>query len=489
MIKPEYGKVCGSETAYFEVKHSAESAISTAEDVKKPISLSATAFIVGTENKDATTIAKIKVAFCFIYLAEDGFKKTEFSTELTSEIPFASARVRAFAEDARAVSSQEGYVAKCAVKVCAEGMKKTEDNALIGGDNLKVRARTEEFDSPSGVTTDTFVITDEFDVGYGIKEVLCYGATSCLKSVTSGVSCIIFEGEVNLLLKTLPFSDNNDILKEKRTIPFRFELENAGSLPDMRAKGECEPIRVSFKVFSDEAKGKSTVSAEITLAFSGESVETTAVTVADDVYSITSELEISRSEVPVTLFAGQNSASETFYGAASGDVPEGGKVVASFGERITVLGTAKNANGLTVNGIIRADVVFRNADNGTSSVNAEMPFSVDITGEGEIVGLKLDLTDFDATVKDGSIYFNCTAKAVYKSIIVKKITVIDSVNEVGVRKADECALSVFVPKKGDTLWDISKQLKVDENEILKCNEGLEFPLRGDERIVIYRQKI
>ena len=46
MIKPEYGKVCGSETTTYEVKLSAESAIATQEDVKKPISLSATAFIV-----------------------------------------------------------------------------------------------------------------------------------------------------------------------------------------------------------------------------------------------------------------------------------------------------------------------------------------------------------------------------------------------------------------------------------------------------------
>ena len=488
MIKPEYGKVCGSETTTYEVKLSAESAIATQEDVKKPISLSATAFIVGTENKDATTIAKIKVAFCFIYLAEDGFKKSDFSTELTAEIPFAGARVKACAEDARAVSAQEGYVAKCAVKVCAEGTRKTENNVLIGGDNLKIKERTEEFDSPSGITTDTFVITDEFDVGYGIKEVLCYGATACLKSVTSGVSCVVFEGEVNLLLKTLPFSDNNDILKERRVVPFRFELENAGSLPDMRAKGECEPTRVLFKVFTDEAKGKSTVNAEITLAFSGESIETTAMTVADDVYSVSSDIEISKCEVPVALFAGQSSASESFGGAASGEIPEGGKVVTSFGERITVLGTVKTTDGVTVNGIVRADVVFRNADNGTSSVNAEMPFSVDVTGEGEIVGLKLDLTDFDATIKDGAIYFNCSTKAVYKSIIVKKITVIDGVNEVGIRKADECAISVFVPKKGDELWDISKQLRVSEEEIMKCNENLEFPLRGDERIIIYRQK-
>ncbi len=489
MIKPEYGKVFGSEQTFYEVKLSSESSVPTKEDVKKPISLSATAFIVGTENKETTTTAKIKVAYCFIYLAEDGFKKADFTNELTAEIPFAGASVKVCCEDARAVSSQDGYVAKCAVKVSAVGMKRTETDALSGGENLLVRERTEEFDSSSGLTYDTFVITDEFDVSYGIKEVLCYGATACVKSITSGVSCIIFEGEVVLLLKTLPFSDNNDILKEKRCIPFRFELENAGSLPDMRAKGDCEPVRVSFKVFTDEAKGKSTVNAEVTLAFSGESVETTAVSVADDVYSVTSDIEITKCEIPVTLFAGQSSVSENISGTASGEVPEGGKIITSFGERITVLGTTKNKNGVTVNGIVRADVVFRNADNGTSSVNCEMPYSFDITSEGEVTCLKVDLSDFDVCLKDGSVFFNCTVKAVYKSIIVKKITVIDSVNETGIRKTENSAISVYVPQCGDTLWDISKQLRVSGDEILRCNEGLEFPLKGDERIVIYRQKI
>ena len=37
--------------------------------------------------------------------------------------------------------------------------------------------------------------------------------------------------------------------------------------------------------------------------------------------------------------------------------------------------------------------------------------------------------------------------------------------------------------------ETKEKRKGAEEEILKCNEGLEFPLRGDERIVIYRQKI
>lgn len=489
MIKPEYSKARGAERVSYDVKLSAESAITTQNEVKKPVSLSATAFVVGTENDNGTTKAKIKVAFRFVYLTEDGFDKSDAYADLTAEIPFENALVRAIAEDSRAVSSSDGYVAKCAVKVVADGIRKIEDNALIGGDNLKIRERTENIDERSAATYDNFTITDEFDVGYAIKDVLCHGATVNVKSVQSGVSCIIFEGEVVLSLKTLPFSDGNEILKEKRCIPFRFELENSGSLPDMRASGDCEVEKATFKVYTDEGKGKSAISAEIALSFSGFSVETTTVTFADDVYSVDSEIEIRREELPVCEYVGQFTTEERLSGTASGDIPEGGKIIGTFDERVSIVGVVKTADGVTVNGIARADVAFKNADNGITSVNAESPFSTDIKGEGEIACVRLCLSEFETVIKDGAIWFNYTVKAAYKSFIDKKITVINGVNETAAREKSDAAISVYVPQKGDTLWDISKQLRVDGDEIERLNGELEFPLKGDERIVVYRQKI
>lgn len=488
MIKPEYGKVYGSEIVPYETKLSAEAAINTKEDVKKPISLSASAFIVSTENKEFETNAKIKVAFCFIYLADDGFKKEDVYAEATVDIPFSNAILKVTAEDARALSSPNGYVAKCAVKVNAECLKKTEVNALTGGENLKIKESVIEFDSPSGITHDTFSVSDEFELDYGVKEVLCYGATASLKEVKSDVSSIIFDGDIVLSLKTLPFSDNNDILKERRTIPFRFELDNPGSLPDMKAKGDCEPVRVSFKVFTDEAKGKSTVNAEINLAFCGESIETSTVNIVEDAYSIDGDVEISKTEMPVTVFSSQEYLTEKISGKADGDVAEGAKIIACFGGKISVMGINKTDGGFSVNGIVHSDVALKNADNGTGVVGAEMPFSIDVACGGELSGIKLNIVDSSATIKDGAIYMDYTVKIVYKSFIVKKVVVIDLINETAVREKHGCALSVYIPEKNDGLWEIAKQLRVDEEDILRCNEGIEFPLKGDERIVIYRQK-
>ena len=50
------------------------------------------------------------------------------------------------------------------------------------------------------------------------------------------------------------------------------------------------------------------------------------------------------------------------------------------------------------------------------------------------------------------------------------------------------AISVYIPKKGDTLWKIAKQLCQPPEMIQQSNAHLTFPLKGQERIVVYRKK-
>ncbi len=52
----------------------------------------------------------------------------------------------------------------------------------------------------------------------------------------------------------------------------------------------------------------------------------------------------------------------------------------------------------------------------------------------------------------------------------------------------DSAISVYLPKKGDTLWKIAKQLRQPPELIQQSNAHLNFPLKGQERIVVYRKK-
>jgi hypothetical protein len=55
------------------------------------------------------------------------------------------------------------------------------------------------------------------------------------------------------------------------------------------------------------------------------------------------------------------------------------------------------------------------------------------------------------------------------------------------RQKSQSGISVYIPNEGETLLDVLKSLGESEEDILKNNPTLEFPLSGDERIVIYRE--
>ncbi len=487
MIKPEFGKARCVDTAFYETKVSAESRIAVGQEVKKELSTSATAFVVGTENKNGKTIVDVKTAFRLVYLAEDGFKKADAFAETQVEIPFENALAKAIAVGARTVRKADGLVAKCSIEIKASALVEKQATALVGGDRLRTKERAENFDSVGNFSFDKFVVTEEFDVDYAVKEVLTNEATVDLREVTATASGILFEGEIGLSLKATPFSDDRDVTTERRTIPFRFELSDPDSSLDASAIGDCEIEKIAFKVYADEGKGVSSVGAEISLSFSGAIVESQTFAFADDVYSIDGDADVQTTEFASATFTGLNQTTEKITVDANGEIPPDGKIIAEFGSRARTTDVVKQDGGYSIVGIVEADLLFKNADNGFSATKAQAPFSLSVSSSDEIYDVETSLLDFSAAAKEGSISFDCKIKASYKSFKRNYYQFITSVEE-RVGKKNDDAISVLIPQKGDELWDVAKKLRTDENEIMRFNNELEFPLSGEERIVVYRQK-
>jgi hypothetical protein len=77
------------------------------------------------------------------------------------------------------------------------------------------------------------------------------------------------------------------------------------------------------------------------------------------------------------------------------------------------------------------------------------------------------------------------------SISPYKTQTVNYVKEItacGEKKLEDWAISVVIPFKGEDLWSLSKRLNQSPEEITMANKDLTFPLTGEERIVIYRQK-
>ena len=487
MIKPEYGSIRSTKQKSAEVKVGAESVLPVGAEVKKPISLTATVFGTGTESRENSTAVKGKVTFTFVYLAEDGYKKAESAVDVSAEIPFTGADAALIAEDARAVATQDGYAARCTVKITGKTREEQDYNALCGGENVLTLDAEQTFDAWTPSARETFLISDEYELSYPVEEVLCQRAAAQMKTFSAGMGKITGEGEVSLFMSVLPLSGDG-VEREKRVIPFRLELENPAVLPEMRVWGRVDVAKISVKVFTDEAKNKSTVNAEIALCFTGAGISDEKTVFASDAYSGTDETGLSFMKESFPVYLGMRERSDRITAAASGDIPVGGKLVACFGERATVYSVKRNGDKTTVDGAIDFEAAFKNGDNGVASGSFACPFSFDIDGEGDADIEKVSLCDFSAAVKNGAMELDCTLKTDYSVSIGREVSFIGEMSSLGERRMSGSAISVFIPKAGDGLWEISKELGASGEEITSTNPDLSFPLTGEERIIIYRQK-
>lgn len=471
------------------VKVVAETPIATGEEVKKPLSLSASVFPLSVETAGDGTSVRARVVFTFIYLAEDGCRKSESGAEAECVLPISGkAMISLSLSDVRVSRGETGFTAYGTVTVCGEGSEKEPVQCVTGGEGVFVKETTETTETGTGITTGGFLLEDEFELAYPVENVLSHREEIVVTKVQSGISSVIAEGEVSVWLAVLPLTENGEIVREKRIVPFRYEIENGGALPTMKALCSAEIRKVAFRVATDEARNRSVVTAEISLSFAGEAIDETAVTFAGDLYSATAKLETERREISSSVFFGQKCERYSLTEKSSGDLPEGGRLIAPLGEKILSYSVTEREGGVTVDGIVRADLLFRNGDNGITAVPSETPFSVEISCEGKARGVRVCLVDFAPRVRSDGIGTEFTIAVSFFDFGEKKISCIASVTETGERKRSDAAVSVFLPKAGDELWDVAKQLGEDGELIVKLNPGLSFPLTGKERILLYRRK-
>ena len=52
----------------------------------------------------------------------------------------------------------------------------------------------------------------------------------------------------------------------------------------------------------------------------------------------------------------------------------------------------------------------------------------------------------------------------------------------------DSAISVYIPRAGDGLWELAKRLNKSPEEVTASNPDLEFPIREGQRVIIYRKK-
>ena len=327
-------------------------------------------------------------------------------------------------------------------------------------------------------------VDDEFTVKR-VKRALMSEAAATVTGLKAEEDYVIVDGEVVLNVCLLPFSENSDILKETRIIPFRFEVDAEGAGEGDSLSGCAKVGKVALKIAIDEESDKTTVSAAIDVLLKIDDHREQSVLTVTDAFSKTHELFVRREPVEMLTAASFSSENVRYSGKALGKAPEYSRLVKVIGENVSGYSVRSEKGFSAVDGEISCYALFADSDNALSSLKLVVPFSFTIDGDGDV---RVFLESLNAKLRSGDVECDATFKVAVSRAEKTVFSSVVEITEGEEKPVRDSAISVYLGKAGDTEWSVVKALGEDAETIAALNPEVSYPLAGGERLIVFRKK-
>lgn len=326
---------------------------------------------------------------------------------------------------------------------------------------------------------------DEFDTDF-IGDILLHAETVSLTEVTPESGELVAEGEVNLNL--LALKGENALISFERLVPFRVEIPCEAAAPGMDAEARVSVTDVSIHADSNEEQGKCKIVAELVLNAEGCVFERAEIDAVTDAFSVDHAVKLSFNSLESASAGETINLTERISGkAALSSSLDFSDVL----QAVTLQRAEANfvkTDGAHVEGIAMATLLVLGADGTHRGIEMSLPFSVAVQAEGDYVATVLACGMSARQRQEGEIDAETTLKILLQEQKRSKVQAISAVEEGEEIPISDSAVSVYVPRAGDGLWELAKSLKKPPEEVAANNPDIQFPIQAGQRVVIYRKK-
>ncbi len=501
MIEPVFEKISLEkrlENINEQIKVECRTQVET-QEVKSILLVSPSTFVEVVEVGSTEIKYNGKITFYISYLDNEGnVKKCECGSDingvLISEETLDGAKVNlnVTVEKVEYDLSNLQIQISAILTVKAETILPFQENTLLNGENIFVEEQQLSLLCGFGKRVSGYPIEEQFELPYAVEEVIFHKAQAVITNIQCGVGCIIVDGEVLLSLVLLQKSEKRDIIKEERVLPFRMEIECEEAMPNMQATAFIKEKSFKTDVAVDEQGNVSTVNVFISLQFEGEAYSQNEVTITKDAFSTQNEIELVKENCvhynPLDLRTQNFNVSSN---CQIGEIPIGASIVAVCLEKANIISINCQGQSTVVTGTYSA-VVYLKDEEKVFTRKVEVPFESSLELEFDCqTEFGYNVKAFNGSAKIlsatelqvlGQIYLTIYPSKKCQCSLVKDIVVLQE------KKEDTSAISVYLALKDEESFSLAKRLNVCPETLLQTNKELQFPLTGNERIVIYRQK-
>ena len=468
------------------------------EDVSKILSVTTTLGTCQGEELDGKLKYNGRVVFYVIYLDVQGNVNkceciTDYHGDVECSIKDAYAKFYAKTEKEECDLTGNRLTVSAYVTVKANLYANNPVKFLIGGDDFILDKKELSYVKSYGVKKGVYPVEEEFTLNYALSKILCQKAKAHVTAVQCGVGCIIVDGELYLSLLLLQNIEKSDIIREERTFPFRMEIEYEQAMPVMTALARVSEKSYKTDVTVDGDSNTSKVNVSVNLCFEGEAFSLESVTVPTDLFCTAKHTETERECIDYLTPIGVKKLETTITCRCQGEeLPAGCRLMSISNEKVEVLSYVKLGDKIEVTGVASATAFFKDTEGKTFSANWLSPFETLVECELQDC-YQIDLTAFakKPTAKILSINeAELEIQTVFSLNVYQKgcFNFVKSVKYGEEKRICDSAISVYIAREGEDLWSLAKRLNVCPDELVENNKELQFPLTGEERIVVYRQK-
>ena len=142
---------------------------------------------------------------------------------------------------------------------------------------------------------------------------------------------------------------------------------------------------------------------------------------------------------------------------------------------------------MTVDGVAMSTLLVVGADGTRRGIELSLPFSVPVDTANAKV--RVHVLGMSARQKqEGEVEAEATLKITMQEERKISARLVASAEEGDLLPVNDSAVSVYIPRAGDGLWELAKSLKKPPEEVAASNPDMEFPIKAGQRVIVYRKK-
>ncbi len=326
-------------------------------------------------------------------------------------------------------------------------------------------------------------VEDSFEAA-GVGDILMHSANAVITDCRCGGGGIEVSGEI--FLSMLAVRGEEPVALD-RTIPFTAEIlcDEAIDRCNADCAAQVSEALVSAKV--DEERGRCQINFAADLALYGCFLQIEEKEAVTDGFIKSGGEQLTFAEEEVPAYGDIRVYSERVNGACAVKAP----IDYTCAFRATACAAAEctySPDSCMLEGAVTAALIYSQGGE-LKSTGITLPFSLKLNGLSGSARIEAAVSGVSVRQRtEGECEAEATVRIVASPKTGSTVRYLCDMAEGEGAPNKEHAIQVLIPTAGQSLWDTAKLLRRTPEEVANDCGGVQFPLRGTERIVIYTPK-